>query len=349
MTAWDILQANEPGELFSGNAALIKDEYMALVKYWHPDNHGGSRESNAITAKINGLYQKGLDQLREGIWRKPGFISILSTDGKRHEIHYLSEEPFELGTCFICDDAVIYLLEQSFSDFYHNAEQVIGGFTFADAQMYHEISGYLPEVISRFEAVNGKWGMVLAKTTDMLRLKDVLTFYGGELPDRHAAWILSRLYNLACYLDFSGLTHNAISIENWFVSPQSHSGALLGGWWYAVPRGAPMAGVPESTYTVLPPQVLASKRGSILTDLECIRSVGRELLGDRTGSRLTASSIPRAFAEWLRGAPAATAFEEYTRWEQVLTKSYGRRRFVVMDLDSKALYERLNNNKRMMK
>lgn len=189
----------------------------------------------------------------------------------------------------------------------------------------------------------------MAKTPDMLRLRDVLSFYGGALPDRHAAWILSRLYNLACYLDFSGLTHNAISLENWFISPQSHKGALLGGWWYTVPRGEPMLGVPESTYTVLPPQVRIDKRGSVRTDLECIRGVGRELLGDRTGSRLMTSNVPRAFIEWLRGAPADTAYQEYTRWERVLTKSYGRRRFVAMDLDSKTLYERLNDNKRSIK
>jgi len=349
LTAADILQANEPGELFSGNDKLMKDEYMTLVKHWHPDNHSGTKESNDIMAKINALYEKGIAQLREGIWRKPGFISILSKDGKRHEIRYLIEEPFELGTCYICDNAVVYLLENSFQDFYRNAEQVIRGFTYADEQMHYEISGYLPEVISRFETVNGKWGMVLAKTPDMLRLKDILAFYGGELPDRHVAWILSRLYNLACYLDFSNLTHNAMSLENWFVSPQSHKGALLGGWWYTVPRGEPMLGVPEGTYTILPPQVRVDKRGSIQTDLECIRSMGRELLGDRSGSRLMASNVPRAFINWLRVAPADTAFEEYTRWEKVLTKSYGRRRFTVMELDGETLYEKLNSNKRNIK
>lgn len=156
ITAASILQAKEPGELFSGNAVSMKDEYMTLVKHWHPDNHGNTEEYNTVMAQINALYEKGIAQLREGIWRKPGFISLLSKDGKRHEIHYLIEEPFELGTCCICDNAVVYLLERDFQDFYRNAERVIGSFTFADAQMHYEMSGYLPEIISRFEAMNGK-------------------------------------------------------------------------------------------------------------------------------------------------------------------------------------------------
>jgi len=88
----------------------------------------------------------------------------------------------------------------------------------------------------------------------------------------------------------------------------------------------------------MPPQVLRSKESSTLTDLECIRHVGRELLGDPSGAHLEPSGVPLPLVQWLKGAASHNAIEEYANWRTVLKASYGERRFVELKLDRTTLY-----------
>ena len=340
MTAQDILKCTEPGEIFTEDAAQIKAEYTRLAKLWHPDYNGNSAESNEVMIKINALYERAMELILSGKWRKPGFLRLRCRDGKIRELKYRSESAFELGTMYICDSVVAYIVDSRFRELYINAEKRIKGLKFADENMKAEMTKCLPEIISQFETMDGRLGMVVKKDPDLLLLADVLSYYNGKMPDRHAAWILGTLYNLACYLDYTGITINAISTGTYFISPKGHWGAMLGGWWFAVPTGAQMLGVPEKIYDILPPDVVNTRQGSIQTDLEAIRLAGRELLEDRTGMRLEDYGIPGPLAVWLRGACADTAFEEYGRWRRVLDESYGARKFVTMELDADKVYSK---------
>jgi hypothetical protein len=239
---------------------------------------------------------------------------------------------------YICDTVVAYIVERRFRELYINAERRIKGLGFADGDMKAEMAKCLPEIISQFETADGQLGMVVKKDPDMLLLDVVLSYYNGRMPDRHTAWILGTLYNLACYLDHAGLTINAVTTGTYFISPKGHCGAILGGWWFAVPAGAQMLGVPEKVYGILPPDAVNTRCGTIRTDLESIRLIGRELLGNRTGMRLEDYGVPGPLAAWLRGASADTAYEEYGRWGRVLEESYGARKFVKMELDADRIY-----------
>lgn len=345
MTAQEILKCTEPGEMFLEGVEHIKEEYTRLAKHWHPDYNGNSSESNEVMIKINALYERAMELVLSGMWRKPGFLRLHCRDGKVRELKYRSEETFELGTMYTCDSVVAFIIDKNFCDLYRNGEQQIKGLRFADTRMKYEMSKSLPEIISRFETMDGQLGMVVKKAQDMLLLADVLSYYNNRMPDRHVAWILGTLYNLACYLDYTGITINAISTGTYFISPKWHYGAILGGWWFATPSGGGMLGVPEKIYGVLPPDIACTKRGSIRTDLESIRLIGRELLGDRTGMRLEDYGVPRPLAAWLRSASAETAFEEYSRWNQVLEDSYGGRKFVEMELDADKVYHLYRKSK----
>lgn len=340
-----ILKALEPGELFTDDLQIMKEEYTRLARIWHPDVNDNSETAHKVMTRINTLFHQGLELIRRGRWSKPGYLKLRSLDGKIHELTYRRSLDFELGTMYIGERAVLYLLTEANRAFYENGVRALEGLGFADDRMRKEVARYLPQGLGRFETVDHCWGLVVGKTPDVLLLKDVLRYYEGRVDVRHTAWILSSLYNLACYLDYSRLAHNAITMDSYFISLQQHNGALLGGWWYATPQGGRMAGVPEQIYSVLPPRVREEKRGDVQTDLEAIRLIGRELLGDRTGSRLAESGeVPEALLHWLRSAPAESAWEEYSRWKSVLERSFGARRFVEMRLTAAELYGKLNRN-----
>lgn len=345
-TTSEILKMEEPGELFSDNIKTIKDEYVELAKIYHPDRNKNSELANDVMAKIGEYYTKCLEMIDSGIYIKPGSIKLKSKDGKLYEVKYRISHSFELGTIYVGNTVVLYLINNEYKNLFENLSGIEKRFTFADEKMKSEFERYLPRVIGKFETLDSRFGIVVKKTPDMLTLKDVLNYYDGKMPVRHVAWIISSLMNLVCYINYTGMSHNSISLDTYFISPKLHSGSLLGGWWYSVPLGDKMLGVTEKTYSIMPPQVKSKKNGDILTDLESIRLIGRELLGDRNGTRLLESSdVPDPMVSWLRSVASGKASEEYSKWSDILYQSFGKRKFVKMEFDEDKLYLKIKNKK----
>ena len=99
-----------------------------------------------------------------------------------------------------------------------------------------------------------------------------------------------------------------------------------------------MLSVPGSTYELLPPVVKATKCGNIATDLELIRSLGRELLGDRAGTKLIGLNEANLepVINWLRGVASSSnkVANDYTQWEEVLQGVFGPRKFVPLVVEN---------------
>jgi hypothetical protein len=118
------------------------------------------------------------------------------------------------------DRVICYIVKPDYKDLFGQyMETVKYGFKYENDDMKREIEKYLPAVLDNFETDKGDHVVVLSKTPDVFLLKDVLDFYKGEIPPKHVAWITSSLCNLACYLRYTGLTHNGISEMTCFVSP----------------------------------------------------------------------------------------------------------------------------------
>ncbi|MDF2880133.1 MAG: hypothetical protein K0R54_690 [Clostridiaceae bacterium] len=346
LSASEILNIKEAGELFSDNINEIKLKYSQLAKQWHPDLNSNSKESNEVMANVNKLYNECVEMIRTGTYKKPGVIKLSGVNGNVNEIKYHKSHSFELGTMYVGDASVAFIVDKKNSDLVENAKRTINDFKYANENMEKEISRYLPKIKATFETIDYKIGLIIDKTPDVFLLKDIFNYYDERVSPRHVAWILSSLYNLLCYFDYSGISHNAISLETYFISPKYHSGVLLGGWWYSVNQGEKMIGVPEKIYTIMPPHIKNKKNGSLLTDLESVRMIGRELLGDKNGTKLVQmNDIPLPLTNWLRGTSSSkSALEEYSKWGKVLEESFGERKFIEMIVNKEELYNK--NNRR---
>ena len=328
----------EPERLFTGNVQQAKQEFRALAAIWHPD-----RRPEAGTAEVfqhlSRLYDAAVQKLRGGLWNLPGQLMVHTTDGGAYHIHYRKMREFELGRMFLGDRIVAYVVDKDHSDLFQHALQVIERLPCANPQMAAEIRPVLPDIIRHLETEDSRV-LVVRKTPDLLLLRDVLDHFNGRLDARQVAWILSSLLNLACYLDYARLAHNAIGVETGFISPPQHCCALLGGWWYAVRQGERMRAAPAATLQYAPSEVITRKCGDSRTDLELIRALGRELLGDISGARLMREkAAPPPMLDWLRLPAPQSAVDDYHTWQrQVLTASFGERRFVRLDLSVDDLY-----------
>lgn len=343
MSSSEILNIHEPEKIFSGDKALLKKEYRHLAMIWHPDRRR-KRDATKVFPHINSLFTSAMEKLNSNIRSAPGLTTLIDKTGRTFRFRFHKRCVFELGEMMVGDSYMAYVVESDHKAYFDNAVRKIGNFTYASNVMKTEVSRYLPEILKVFETSDNCHVLVLKKEKDLIRLRDILdhfknSVYPAQWP-RHAAWIQSTLHNLSCYLDYAGLTHNDISPDTYFISPANHSGSLLGGWWYAERTGQQLKGVPLRTYNLMSMDITGNRTANPRTDLELIRAVGRELLGDAEGMSLSRTGkAPETMTSWLRLPSTGDAVTDYRLWRKsVLIDSFGRPRFVELNLRPEDVY-----------
>ena len=334
-----VIPVDQPEILFTGDEDEAKKEFRKLSSLWHPDRNPTA--DVRVLAHINILYDKAVEKLSLGVWTIPGQVMFNTIDGKCFKFKYRSHREIDVGDMYVGDNFVIYSLFKDNEDLYKNGQKRIKSFKFANDKMKDEIKRFLPEIHSELVTAD-RFVMVIKKTPDLLLLRDVITHFGGKLDPKHVAWVVSRIYNLTCYLKYAGIVHSGISLDSYFISPEFHSGALLGDWWYATEAGKKLTALPGVTASFCPNDVLKAKLADSKIDLEMTRAVGRELLGDIIGSKLLMDKdIPKALIMWLRSPSKGNAFDEYEKWQsKVLIDSFGKRKFVELKLVANDIYKK---------
>jgi hypothetical protein len=324
MEASAILKIDNPGDLFEDRENL-RGEYATLAKQWHPDMKGGNAE---VFAHITKLYE--LARSNGDVWFGKGKLVMGKVVAK-----YLKKHTFELGKMFVCKGQVIYVIDKRYAGLAKNAQDITRLFSFPNERVRWEIDKYLPHNVTILYEGRNNVAVSIRVADDMVLLKDVLSYYynklNGNLEDRHAAWIIGTMYNVACYLQFLNISHNSISTETYFISPKNHTGALIGGWWYAKKIGERLSVIPAFALPALTPSVRTNKLATHHLDLDLIRMVGLEMLNGRTS--------PKPMFDWFKRASIGNAVSEYALWEGVLTSSFGPRKFVDLNLTPEQVYE----------
>ena len=338
MTAEEILNVTEPGRIFTGDPSTLKAEYRKLSFKWHPDRN--KERTDEVFGHIHNLYKLADEMLAKGLWVTPGVLLLCDKKTKqKFQIKYSRHHSIDIGEMYYSRTTVTFMIDPKYKNLFQNALKFSKGFKFASDNMKKDIHRYLPTILKDFETET-HFVVVIKKTPDLILLRDAVEFLGG-IGEKHVAWIQSSLHNLACYFSWAKITHNDISMDTYFISPEFHSGAILGGWWYAKEVGNKLVAVPKRTYGYIPPAVLASKKANTSVDLELIRLTGRELLGDSTGLSLLKNKAAHSVViNWLRCAATSDPITDYRLWGDVLTKAYGKRKFIELKFNLDKFYER---------
>lgn len=334
-----ILNAEKPGDIFSNDATKIKEEYRNLCKIWHPDTNK-SKKAAEVFAKINELYTLGVGMIAHGDWEMSNAIVIKREDGRRFQLTYLSIKTFEIGIAYIGRTILAYKIDGQHKRYFDNAIEQMK-FTYANYAMGTQFSRILPKIKDNFKDINGDFWIILHKSSDVYCLEDVFEYYNRKIPDRHVAWIVSRLCNIACYLQCSGVAHNGICLRNCYISPEYHQILLLGGWWYATKIGSNMIGTVREVYDIMPPSIKSSKQANIKTDLESVKALARTLLGSKSGMGFVKDiQIPKPFVTFITDSSTGDAKKEFELWDHTLEASYGERKFIPMELSEEDIYHK---------
>jgi hypothetical protein len=330
--------STQPESIFTDNEDAIQSEYRYLIKRWHPDAPSGSAD---VTRQLKVLRDAALGKIAKGIWQVPGELLLHPTSGKAKLIKFRKKVPFELGDMYISQTLVTYVVDPVHKKLFDSAIARMKSFSYPNDKIKDNCERYLPKIKASFESKEGLV-LVLEKASDLIRVADWVAHEGGKVDAKHAAWVLSSLYDLANYFRWANICHNDISPDNYFIAPAEHSGALLGGWWYAAENETTIKALPDRTYDNAPPDVLNSGKADPRVDLSMIRRAGREMLGDPAGLSIHKDkTIPEAISNWLRMPASGDAREEYKIWmDQVLTSGFGARRFVELKVKFSDVYPR---------
>lgn len=349
LSADKLLSIREPELLYSFSPLAAKREYRLLAGRWHPDRET-SALAQSVFSHVVQLHNLAQEKRDAGAWNEPvdkveseraGLKRYRKRDGSLKEVVYTARRYFELGAMYIGQAHVAFEIDKEHEDLFANCCSVMLALRFHDLDMAAEMAPRLPQFLDSFRT-DAAAVLVLKKSPDQLLLADVLRHLNGKLADiRHLGWILNSLYNIACYLEWSEMAHNAIAPDTVFISPLRHSATLLGGWCYAAQFGAPMVALPDRTLAFAPEECVRCGEADARIDLELVRALGRELLGDASGSSLRGrADLPANLVDWLCLPAGEHAVSEYAEFKHdVLPEVFGAPSFINWRLESRDLYK----------
>ncbi len=179
----------------------------------------------------------------------------------------------------------------------------------------HNMKQFLPEITHQFTLRDRRVLLVITRG----RYEYPLVSFRG-LPDVHAAWIVSRLENLCCLLQYNHLTVPDLDIRDIYINPETHQAYLYGGLW----RANRIVGALSSAKTYE-------------AELRSVRKIASEAMGFSEIENAQ-KAMPEAFYDFLREKPKDDAFSDFAWWDVSLTLAYGKRVFRDLGLKESTLY-----------
>lgn len=294
---------------------------------------------NQFAALLN---QESREAPQEGFWVEASREELTREDGETIEITYLTRRKADMCTVYVARRNIIYIFESRHAAFAARYREMVEKVAYPTPDMKRELENYVPKLVTECRLADGSVFLAIEKKEGVYPLKMLGTFI-----DRHAAWVVSRLENLCCLLDYNDMVLNGFTAENLFVDPANHQIYLYGGWWFAGYRGTENMGASVDVQPFL--ERAKGKlwhrkpegRGRNLreTDLESIRLVAAKLMGYPDREALKADRIlPEPFRNFLLRGPERDARADFAEWDRVLTESYGERKFIPFPVTEEEVY-----------
>ena len=332
------LTAKIPEELYEyDDADGLKEQYRKLASQHHPDKGGNVADFQLV----KDLYELAVKKAEShSPWDTGSSVTWRGDDDRVFKLEYRWGKSFEIGRMMTGNQRVLYTIAPEFADLAKAAVDMAVSCR-ANAgpnDKLKEVNGWiLPKVIS-----SSKTTVMMEKDPDIIPLRAVLDAY-GPFSAVHAAWVIGRLMHILCYLEWRGIVHGDISVDNLFVNLKNHSLHLYGGWWYARTKGTKFAALPPRSIRLSPPNIIKEKIAHKRLDFELVRHTAIEVLGAKSPTELRMrKDIPQGLTAFLStpaAAPTATAL--YEEWEKARDAAFGPRKFAVFSYEPAKIFKEI--------
>lgn len=232
--------------------------------------------------------QKEFDYDADKRWVRNGSDSFPMEDGKTLRIEYMEKYAYSGFCCYLAQKNVVCVFDTP-----DGADRFTAGlhrlvFPPADVKLPRSFPSLKLEIALK----NGGVALVFLRRPNFYPAAML-----APLESIHLAWVISRMENICCALEYSGIEHGDISPLSVWINPVTHEGALFGDWRKAGPR--------RST-----------------KDLKDLRKTALAL-GSNTES-------PVQMHTFLHNKPADDAFDDFALWDKVIRDGFGGHKFAKM-------------------
>ena len=231
----------------------------------------------------------------EKLWQRSAEKEFSTEDGRDVSIKYIYKSEQDGVECYTARNNVVFMFpsgKKALADRFVEGTKLVN-YPSADVR---DLAQYFPIITGTFRLADDAVMLALSKPEEVFPLGAF-----GSLPPVHAAWIVSRLENLCCVLEYSGMTQGGITLNDLFINARTHELYLLGGWYNA-------------------------KKEKSSTDLADLRKTVKQLMGREI------SKAPVQFRDFLDKRDLPDAYTDFADWDNVIETGFGGRRFEKLDL-----------------
>ena len=234
--------------------------------------------------------QRENDYSKDSIWSIYGQESFTLATGESLVIDYMMKRASAGYVCYLAKESVIYIFDAA-----SDAHSFLAGlrriaFPSADTKLQRSV----PELKLQLELKGGAHALVFIRHPN---------FYPADLfapwAPEQLAWVISRMENICCLMNYSGIEHGCITPDAIWINPLTHEGVLFGDW-------------------------RKVQRLQGVGDLTALRRTAIELASD--------TRSPRELYHFLNQAPMPDAYRDFEAWDTVIEQGFGGHRFVKMDI-----------------
>ena len=277
------------------------------------------REFYARMKSFFGLSADGQERRKraDALWEQADREVFPCSDGRQINVTSLHRFSDRSAAVYTARQSVIFRFEPGLTELADKYRKAISMLDYPSADT-RNLSRFFPVVSGGFTLTDGSVLLVVKKSEDEYPLR-----LFGKLSGRHTAWLIGRLENLCCVMEYSSIVHPELSIDTLYIDPYDHQASLYGGWWSAVRNQTASGGKVRTTRD----------------NLSALRETAAQVLGFPNAAVVRETDdIPKPFADFLRSEPESNAYDDFAKWDDVLIRSYGERKFITMDTDDAQIY-----------
>ncbi|MBP8969910.1 MAG: hypothetical protein KBG42_11610 [Lachnospiraceae bacterium] len=292
------------GEMSVDSSGALVCEYCGGKSFFDDKELLGYKEfRKQMLNYLRGIHDEKTEgkKTEEYLWDNAEETQVETADGEAVTIRYLYSLDDGPVKVYLTKNNAIYVFGPGDGAL---ADKMLSGIQMltippADVKGLHEC---FPRLNGRYDLKGGGVMLAFARTDNLFPLPMF-----GSLKPEHTAWIISRLENICCVLNYSSMIHGGITEEAVWINPFNHHAVLMGHWWSASKKAS-------------------NKEAFGNPDLKALRKTAIKTLG------IHKDEVPKEMKAFLEGGPAPDAYDDFERWDKVIENGFGGRHFAQMNV-----------------
>jgi len=153
----------------------------------------------------------------------------------------------------------------------------------------------------------------------------------GVVEQKHANWILSRMFEFTSWINQIGYSHAGINPESIYIMPENH-GMCCVSFYHMTKLDTPLKTISSQYKSFYPPQVFSNKKAESNIDIELSKRTGLYILGDKSGSGVMLRKTHENHIIDFLQKQNDDAAKNYTDYRELLSKYFDMKQFHVLSV-----------------